>query len=177
MLAVLRHALSILLLPTMVAVVIPRWILLAYVATDSRWPSTPATALPRTLGVLLMLAGVSLVAWCIALFARVGKGTLAPWDPTSQLVAVGPYRYTRNPMITGVATILAGESIVFGSWRLAVWALTFVLFNHVYFLVIEEPGLERRFGESYREYKRAVPRWIPRVGAASSAPRSKIGPR
>ena len=81
MLAVLRHALSILLLPTMVAIVIPRWILRAYAAADSRWPSTAVTAVPRTLGVLLLFAGVSLVAWCIALFARVGKGTLAPWDP------------------------------------------------------------------------------------------------
>ena len=162
MLAVLRHALSILLLPTMVAVVIPRWILLAYVATDSRWPSTPATALPRTLGVLLMLAGVSLVAWCIALFARVGKGTLAPWDPTSQLVAVGPYRYTRNPMITGVLTTLVGEALFTGSRLLGLWAIFVFALNHTYFLLLEEPGLAHRFGESYAEYKRTVPRWLPR---------------
>jgi protein-S-isoprenylcysteine O-methyltransferase Ste14 len=32
--------------------------------------------------------------------------------------------------------------------------------NHLYFILSEEPGLERRFGESYAEYKRAVPRWI-----------------
>ena len=38
---------------------------------------------------------------CITLSVRIGKGTLAPWDPTFSLVAVGPYRYTRNPMIMG----------------------------------------------------------------------------
>ena len=173
----LRHILAVLLLPVMVTVVVPRWILVAFATRDSRWPDNGWSWISWTLGGLLGITGLALLTWCISLFIRVGKGTLAPWDPTSNLVAVGPYRYTRNPMITGVATILAGESIVFGSWRLAVWALTFVLFNHVYFLVIEEPALERRFGESYREYKRAVPRWIPRVGAASSAPRSKIGPR
>ena len=162
MLAVLRHALSILLLPTMVAIVIPRWILRTYAAADSRWPSTAVTAVPRTLGVLLMLAGVSLVAWCIALFARVGKGTLAPWDPTSRLVAVGPYCYTRNPMITGVLTTLVGEALLTGSRLLGLWALLFFAINHTYFLLLEEPGLAHRFGASYAEYKRTVPRWLPR---------------
>jgi protein-S-isoprenylcysteine O-methyltransferase Ste14 len=160
---VIRHLLSILLLPTMVAVVVPRWILRAYAATDSRWPAGPATLTARTLGLLVMLAGVSLVAWCIALFARVGRGTLAPWDPTSRLVAVGPYRYTRNPMITGVATILIGEAIFTGSRWIALWATTFIVVNHIYFLASEEPGLEARFRDSYREYKASVPRWIPRI--------------
>ena len=167
MLAVLRHTLSILLLPTMVAIVIPRWILRTYAAADSRWPSTAVTVLPRTLGLLLMLAGVSLVAWCITLFARVGKGTLAPWDPTSRLVAVGPYRYTRNPMITGVLTTLVGEALFTGSRFLGLWALLFFAINHAYFLLLEEPGLAHRFGESYAEYKQAVPRWLPRWRAGS----------
>jgi protein-S-isoprenylcysteine O-methyltransferase Ste14 len=105
---------------------------------------------------------VSLVAWCISLFARVGKGTLAPWDPTSNLVAVGPYRYTRNPMITGVLTTLVGEALLTGSRWIGLWALTFFTMNHLYFLALEEPGLESRFGESYAEYKRTVPRWSPR---------------
>ena len=160
MLVVLRHLLSILLLPTMVAIVVPRWILLSFAATDTRWTGF-ISALPRTLGVLLMLAGVSLIAWCISLFARVGKGTLAPWDPTSKLVAVGPYRHTRNPMITGVVTTLVGEALLTGSRWVGLWALAVFTINHVYFLAIEEPGLEQRFGESYAGYKRAVPRWVP----------------
>lgn len=159
----LRHALSILLLPTTVAVVIPWWILRAYAATDSRWPPGTAGMLARTLGVLVMLTGMWLVAWCIALFARVGKGTLAPWDPTSQLVAVGPFKYTRNPMITGVLTTLIGEALVTGSRILAAWALLFLVINQTYFILIEEPGLEARFGAAYREYKASVPRWIPRI--------------
>ena len=144
-------------------IVVPAWILRAFAAADSRWAPTVVSWFPRTLGILLIAAGLALVIWCIALFARVGKGTLAPWDPTSNLVAVGPYRYTRNPMITGVATILTGEAFTTGSWRLGFWAATFVVFNHVYFLVIEEPGLARRFGESYAAYQRSTPRWIPRL--------------
>lgn len=152
----------------MVTVVVPRWILMALATSDSRWPGDGWSWILRTLGGLLILAGLALVTWCVSLFARVGKGTLAPWDPTSNLVAVGPYRYTRNPMITGVATILVGEAVLFGSWHLALWALTFILLNHVHFLLVEEPGLERRFGDSYREYKHAVPRWIPHIRRRSA---------
>jgi len=159
----LRHLLAILILPVTVTIVVPRWILRAFATVDTRWPADPVSWIPRTLGTLVVLVGVGLFAWCLTLFAKVGKGTLAPWDPTSNLVAVGPYRYTRNPMITGVATILIGESLVWGSWRLGLWAVIFIVLNHLHFLFVEEPGLEHRFGESYAEYKRRVPRWIPRV--------------
>ena len=116
----------------------------------------------RGLGATLLLGGFVLFAWCVALFARVGQGTLAPWDPTQRLVAVGPYRYVRNPMISGVATVLAGWAVFTGSWVLALWLAVFVAFNSLYFVLVEEPGLEQRFGAPYREYKAHVPRWIPR---------------
>ena len=163
MTTVLRHLLSILILPVTVTIMVPGWILRTFATVDTRWPATATSWIPRALGVLVVAAGLALVSWCITLFARVGKGTLAPWDPTSNLVAVGPYRYTRNPMITGVSSILTGEALAMGSWRLALWALIFIVLNHIYFLLIEEPGLERRFGEPYLEYRRTVPRWIPRV--------------
>lgn len=159
-----RHLLSILLLPFVVVVVMPRWILTTWVGSDTRWMSGSGVAfLPRMAGVLLLLAGFSLFAWCVVLFGRVGKGTLAPWDPTRRLVAVGPYRYTRNPMISGVAAMLAGQALLWGSILLAGWLAFFVTVNHVYFILSEEPGLARRFGESYNSYKASVPRWLPRM--------------
>ena len=65
-------------------------------------------------------------------------------------------------MITGVVTMLIGEAVLRGSRVLTLWAATFVVFNYVFFLIFEEPDLERRFGEDYRRYKSNVPRWIPR---------------
>ena len=154
---VLRHALSILLLPVMAVVVVPWWLLGSFADVGTRWSSL------WLVGVVVFACGFALFAWCVSLFARVGQGTLAPWDPTQRMVAVGPYRHVRNPMITGVATMLVGEALAFGSLAIALWAATFVIINHVYFIASEEPGLEQRFGESYRIYKTNVPRWLPRL--------------
>jgi len=159
---VFRHLLAILLLPFLAVVALPYWLLSSWAPVDTRWDSVPLEWFPRAVGVALFAGGLALFGWCVSLFARVGQGTLAPWDPTRKLVAVGPYRYVRNPMITGVATMLLGETIIWGSWVIGLWFLVFVLVNHVYFVLSEEPGLERRFGQSYVAYKANVPRWIPR---------------
>lgn len=159
---VLRHLLSILLLPFMVTVTLPRWILTSWAARDLRWTGTVWQPVGYVAGALIFATGFALFLWCVLLFARVGQGTLAPWDPTQKLVAVGPYRYMRNPMITGVAAMLLGEALFFGSALLAGLVIVFVIVNQIYFLLSEEPGLERRFGASYSEYKARVPRWLPR---------------
>ena len=159
----LRHLAAILILPFTVVVLVPRWLLHGYAARDTRWPAASGWPIAgRVAGLLLFAAGLGLFAWCVALFARHGRGTLAPWDPTRRLVALGPYRYVRNPMISGVAAMLAGEAAYTGSTALAVWLAAFASINHVYFMVVEEPGLVRRFGAEYEAYRAAVPRWIPR---------------
>jgi protein-S-isoprenylcysteine O-methyltransferase Ste14 len=101
-------------------------------------------------------------AWTARLLARIGRGTLAPWDPTEQLVTAGPYGHMRNPMITAVLAVLLGEAALFRSTGVLIWAVTVFVVNQAFFLLYEEPALEDRFGEEYRAYKRAVPRWLPR---------------
>jgi protein-S-isoprenylcysteine O-methyltransferase Ste14 len=164
MFTILRHALSILFLPFVVVVILPAWLLHSFGAGDSRWADASSLLwLGRGLGTVSALGGFGLFGWCVNLFARVGQGTLAPWDPTRRLVAVGPYQYVRNPMISGVALMLIGQSLFWGSWIIGLWAGIFILINQAYFVFSEEPGLERRFGESYRLYQASVPRWVPRI--------------
>lgn len=159
----LRHLLSIILLPFIVVVVVPAW-LFNSTSGDVRWSIALVSGwVWRAIGVLLLALGFGLFSWCVSLFARIGRGTLAPWDPTRNLVAVGPYRHVRNPMISGVAAMLLGEALLGGSLALGLWACLFIVINHVYFVLLEEPGLEERLGESYRTYKASVPRWIPRL--------------
>ena len=163
-----RHIRAIVLLPGTVTVVVPAILLATGDGVDWGWGLGGAGgALVVAFGVALAAAGLSLWAWTVRLFASVGQGTLAPWDPTSRLVAVGPYRHVRNPMISGVLAVLAGEALVLGSSGIAVWAAAFLAVNHVYFVLVEEPGLARRFGSDYEEYRRQVPRWIPRLRPVS----------
>ncbi len=168
-----RHLLSVLLLPFGVVIVVPVWILIPRTTLETLPPRTLVELLAQGAGGLLVIGGVVLFSWCVTLFARIGRGTLAPWDPTKELVTTGPYRYVRNPMISGVAAILLGEALVFRSVPLAGWFLIFVMVNHLYFLISEEPGLERRFGASYDDYRQRVPRWIPRPARTPRSMRSR----
>ena len=163
---------AIALLPGSVTIVVPAAILIAGDGPNVGWGLDGLLAvLPVLIGVLLIAAGFALWLWTVRLFARIGQGTLAPWDATRRLVVAGPYRYVRNPMITAVFGVLLGEAAFFGSPSLLVWCAAFFAVNCMYFLMYEEPGLERRFGEEYRLYKRNVPRWIPRRTAFSSEQR------
>ena len=145
-----------LLMPVGVTVLIPWWL-------ASVFPTSHASAGMLVVGVTLIVASLGLFAWTLALFVRVGRGTLAPWDATKELVIVGPYRYVRNPMISAVFGILIGESLAFASVAILIWALILYTVNTVYFIAVEERGLSRRFGASYGDYKKAVRRWLPRA--------------
>jgi protein-S-isoprenylcysteine O-methyltransferase Ste14 len=115
------------------------------------------------LGLILIIIGLIIMGLTISSFIRIGKGTLAPWSPTKKLVVIGLYRYVRNPMILGVFTVLLGETIGLWSVALLQWSIAFFAINTIYFILYEEPGLEKRFGEDYLNYKKHVSRWIPRL--------------
>ena len=159
--SMLRHLLAIALLPVVATVVVPSLIV---GDADIGWglPSGVAV-LPVVLGTGVIAIGLLLMVRTVVLFARVGRGTLAPWDPTSHLVVLGPYRYVRNPMISGVLFILLGEAALLGSVPQLIWAAIFFAANAVYMPLVEEPGLARRFGEEYETYRAHVPRWLPRL--------------
>jgi protein-S-isoprenylcysteine O-methyltransferase Ste14 len=159
----LKYIRAIFLLPFMVTAVIPWIIMYRTRAIDVGWSLAPPFNVgPLLWGVVLIFIGLVLLTKTISLFARIGEGTLAPWDPTQKLVVHGVYRYVRNPMISGVLCILLGEAILFGSIFLFYWFIFFLTVNVIYMPLFEEPSLERRFGEEYIVYKRHVPRWIPR---------------
>ena len=152
----------VMILPFNVLVVIPVFM---YHFSDKELLSLPA-GLSRLFvlcaGSFLLIAGLMLLSRTIFLFYKKGKGSLAPWHPTRQLVVEGPYRYVRNPMISGVLCVLFAESLLTNSFYIFCWALLFFVINYVYFIFAEEPGLYKRFGEEYKIYKNNVPRWIPR---------------
>jgi protein-S-isoprenylcysteine O-methyltransferase Ste14 len=159
----LRHILSILALPGVVLGVIPAALLSTTLSRQFAWLQPgPWNLLQLAAGGVLAAVGLTLMVSTISLFVRNGRGTLAPWDPPKHLVVEGIYRHVRNPMISGVLLVLLGEAVLTGSLAVLIFWLAAVLLNAVYIPLSEEPGLERRFGNEYRAYRRNVPRWIPR---------------
>ena len=117
----------------------------------------------RPVGAVLMALGVVFYGWCAWNFAFVGRGTPAIIDPPKKLVLRGLYRFVRNPMYIGMSLIMMGESLFFSSSTLGVYALLIWIGFHLFVLCYEEPHLKKKFGASYEEYCRTIPRWIPRL--------------
>lgn len=151
----MRTVLRVLWLPTLVVLVTLGWLWL------DRVFGWKGITIPW-LGAVLVLGGLALAFWCAALFARIGKGTPLPFTmKTKHLVIAGPYRVVRNPMMFGVGAVLIGIALWIGSLGLWIGFACFVIFVALFVPLFEEPDMERRFGDEYRDYCRSVPRWFP----------------
>lgn len=144
-----------LLVPGTVTVLVPYLLLDGAAAVD--WLGIPAV------GVVPMALGAALYFRCAFDFAWSGRGTPAPVDPPAALVIGGPYRYCRNPMYAGVLAVIGGEALLFQEPRLGYYLLLMAILFHGFILGYEERVLRRRFGPSYADYYRTIPRWVPRA--------------
>jgi protein-S-isoprenylcysteine O-methyltransferase Ste14 len=162
MIWLVRQLFAIAVLPFTVAVLIPRSIAQRNAITF-HLASNGSEWLQQIGGACVLAVGAVLFVASLRRFITEGRGTLAPWDPPRRLVVSGPYRYVRNPMISGVVFVLFGEALVLRSRPHFVWALLFFAINCVYIPLLEEPMLADRFGADYRTYCRHVPRLIPRL--------------
>jgi len=115
------------------------------------------------LGVALIVIGLIAVTACFVRFVTEGVGTPAPVAPTETLVVGGLYRFVRNPMYVAVASMIGGEALLFRSVGTAVWMLLFMAAVWSFVRGYEEPSLAEQFGDSYRDYREAVPGWHPRL--------------
>ena len=116
-------------------------------------------------GAPLMALGMGCYFWCVWDFALRGGGTPAPIDAPNTLVVTGPYRYVRNPMYLGVESLVLGEAILFSSWSLLEYAGLLAVGFHLFVVLYEERTLRKKFGAAYEDYRKTVPRWIPRTRA------------
>jgi protein-S-isoprenylcysteine O-methyltransferase Ste14 len=65
-------------------------------------------------------------------------------------------------MYISALLVVIGEAWLFRSLPLLAYAGGAAIFFQLFVIGYEEPALRRRFGETYAEYRRTVPRWIPR---------------
>jgi protein-S-isoprenylcysteine O-methyltransferase Ste14 len=169
---VLRSLFFLLVVPGTVAGLIP-YLIVSRGGAGIAPPWSP----PQIMGLAAILAGTTILVWCVWDFAASGRGTLAPVDPPKELVVRGPYRYVRNPMYLGVLVLLLGQAAFFQS-------ITLLQYTGAWFIVVclivlgyEEPALRRRFGDQYEQYCRAVPRWLPTRPAGTQGSEGPRGVR
>jgi len=141
------------------------WLWYWIVRIVERFDASYGLALPdwtSPAGLLVLAAGASLALTCAGYFVVRGRGTPALFDAPHEFVASGPYRYVRNPMYIGGFLVLFGFGLVEQSGAIVMFCAIWFAFFQMFVIHVEEPGLRRRFGASYDDYCRTVPRWIPR---------------
>ena len=122
-------------------------------------PFVPAPVPARWLGVLLFAAGFALAFWAFATFRKTGTNVQTS-EPTTAIVASGPYGFTRNPIYSGMFLALTGLAVGFNSlWVLAMLAPFYLVIRYGV-VTREEAYLERKFGAAYLDYKARVRRWL-----------------
>ena len=148
----LKSLLFLIIAPGMVAGYIPLGLL--------RWGSRIETGVFGWLALPLWILGTTIILWSFWNFLAQGRGTPAPIDPPKELVAVGFYRYTRNPMYVGVFSVIVGHFLWFGFWYLLIYAAIIFLTFNTFVAYYEEPTLRKKFGAAYDDYCQRVPRWF-----------------
>ncbi len=149
-----------LLIPGSVLVFVP------YLLVRERDPTLHELDAWQLAGAVWIIVGIVIGSWCTFDFMIRGRGTPNPLDPPKLLVQLGFYRYVRNPAYVSVAFILLGETLFFRSVSVGIYAAVLLIGIHLLVVLYEEPILRQRFGESYDEYCKRVPRWIPRIRRA-----------
>ena len=113
-------------------------------------------------GIVLMWSGAALAIWCTILMFLFGKGTPLVTSAPQKIMARNVYGFVRHPMMWALFLVVLGEILTFGQPILVVWLIAMCRIIYLIVVNYEEPQLERRFGESWKEYCQKVPPWIPR---------------
>ena len=136
--------------------------LLAGLAVHAALPlRLPATGRPVAVvgGIALVALGVFTVLAARFLFLRTGQSP-APWKPSPELIACGPYRFTRNPMYVGITMFLVGLGLAVDVPWIALFAFVALAVVHFLAVVREEAYLAEKFGERYAAYTARVRRYL-----------------
>lgn len=115
------------------------------------------------IGGIMIMAGLAIAVWTVYVQIKKGFGTPVPLLPPEKLLMDGPYKYCRNPMASGTYIYYFGISCFIGSLSAFFIVVLFILVLMIFIKIGEEPELEKRFGQSYLEYKQETPIFVPKI--------------
>jgi protein-S-isoprenylcysteine O-methyltransferase Ste14 len=122
----------------------------------------------RLCGYVLMVAGSLWRVWCLMFIGGTKDGVLT---------TTGPYSVVRNPLYVGSFLGVVGFGLAARLPLLPVALL--VLFAVLYPAVVasEEKRLEELFGDDFRRYRDATPRWVPRWSLYAEPESISVSPK
>lgn len=133
--------------------------LIASIAADRRLCERRLPPMMRVLSLGFFAAAFSLVAPAVVEFKRAGT-PIDPFEETTALIESGPYKYSRNPLYLALTLAYAGIALATRTGLpLAVLPAVLCVMN-TGVIDREEHYLERKFGNTYAQYRQRVPRWI-----------------
>ncbi|MBD3649226.1 MAG: isoprenylcysteine carboxylmethyltransferase family protein [Pseudomonadales bacterium] len=143
---------------------VPVVAIIAGVLLDYVWPIDPGFEISPLVrygvgGLIVLFALLVLGLWPAMMFRSTNQSVI-PWTSTSEVVARGPYRWTRNPMYLQMVLVCIGVAIILVNvW---IFLLSFVCGWVIqrFAILPEEAYLERKFGDGYVAYKKSVRRWL-----------------
>jgi protein-S-isoprenylcysteine O-methyltransferase Ste14 len=138
------------------------YIYIPYEIISSRFVISFTIGKFRYIGIFFIISGIFIAISCLIDFVIKGRGSPIPFTETENLIVSGFYRFVRNPLYIAGVFVFLGEALLFQSIGIFIYCLImFAVFNIQ--VIMEEAFLKERFGEIYKQYYEAVPRWIPRL--------------
>jgi protein-S-isoprenylcysteine O-methyltransferase Ste14 len=132
-----------------------------YVDKILRFPRLLSASMNTFVAMPFFACGLFLSGWSLYFFFM-AKGTPVPFNPPPRLISDGPYAWVRNPMMSGLFSLLFGMGFWLNSLSLvSIFTPLFIFCMTFELKFIEEPELEKRLGNDYIEYRKMVPMFIP----------------
>ncbi len=110
-------------------------------------------------GLALLALGIGIAIWGIGALRAAGTN-VDPMRPTTAIVTSGPFRFSRNPLYMALALVYLGLTLAVNTWWGILMLVPLLISMHRGVILREERYLERTFGESYRQYRSRVRRYL-----------------
>jgi protein-S-isoprenylcysteine O-methyltransferase Ste14 len=110
-------------------------------------------------GLACVALGIGLATWGRRTMQAAGTN-INPYRPSTAIVTSGPFRYSRNPLYLALTLLYVGLTLAFNTWWGIAVLVPLVIVMHTGVVLREERYLEQKFGESYRQYRSEVRRYL-----------------
>ncbi len=134
----------------LVVVIVLRWF----------WPMPIfAHSIALWLGLVILVPGLGLAAWGRRTMQAAGTN-VDPTLPTTAIATSGPFRFSRNPLYIALTLVHLGITLAANTWWGIIVLVPLLIIMHRAVILREERYLEQKFGDSYKQYRFKVRRYL-----------------